>query len=218
MNNYIISCKNVSKSFKQGNTNIEVLKNVNFQLENSSSVGVLGPSGSGKTTFLHILAGLDSPSSGEILFNDSNLNRLSDDKRAFIRNKEIGFVYQFHHLLPEFTALENVSIPMLINGVKKEKAFRKGIELLKKVNLEHRSTHKPSEMSGGERQRVAIARSLSNSPSCLFMDEPTGDLDAYNANLITEVILNLVKEFNISLIVATHDDNFSNKLDKTFNL
>ena len=133
----------------------------------------MGPSGSGKTTFLHILAGLDSPSSGEILFKESNLHRLSDDKRAFIRNKEIGFVYQFHHLLPEFTALENVSIPMLINGVKKEKAFRKGIELLKKVNLEHRSTHKPSEMSGGERQRVAIARSLSN--SCLLYTSDAAD-------------------------------------------
>ena len=218
MSKYIFRCKNVSKSFEQGTNNVEVLQNINFQLENSSSLGVFGPSGSGKTTFLHILAGLDSPSSGEILFNNENLNRLSDDRKAFIRNKEIGFVYQFHHLLPEFTAVENVTIPMLISGMEREEAFGKGIELLEKVNLKHRSAHKPAEMSGGERQRVAIARSFSNSPSCLLMDEPTGDLDAYNADLVTEVILNLVKDFKVSLIVATHDDSFSIKLDKTYNL
>tara|TARA_B100001013_G_scaffold342400_1_gene268308 strand:+ start:270 stop:935 length:666 start_codon:yes stop_codon:yes gene_type:complete len=218
MNNKIFKCTGISKTFKQGVNSIEVLKNINFQLENSSSAGILGPSGSGKTTLLHILAGLDSPSSGEVLFMNDNLNKISENKKAFIRNHEIGFVYQFHHLLPEFTALENVSMPMLISGSDNEDSFKKSEELLKKLNLHNRMDHKPSEMSGGERQRVAIARSLSNSPSCLIMDEPTGDLDAYNEKSVIEVILRLVEDFNVSLIIATHNDNFSKKLDKTYNL
>ena len=218
MSNNIFKCNNISKSFKQGEINIEVLENINFELKDPSFVGILGPSGSGKTTFLHILAGLDAPSEGEVFFKGRDLNSISEDKKALIRNKEIGFVYQFHHLLPEFTAVENVSIPMLIYGLDQEEAYRKSMELLEKVSLQDRSNHKPAEMSGGERQRVAIARSLSNSPSCLIMDEPTGDLDAYNAKSITEVIFSLVKDFKVSLIIATHDDSFSNKFDKTYNL
>jgi lipoprotein-releasing system ATP-binding protein len=143
---------------------------------------------------------------------------LNDKERASIRNKEIGFVYQFHHLLPEFTALENVSLPMLISGLKMEEAIEKSSRLLKKVNLENRMDHKPSELSGGERQRVAVARSLSNSPSCLIMDEPTGDLDAHNALKVSNTILELSDEFNISLIIATHDVSLSSRTKKIFNL
>ena len=218
MSKLIFKCSNISKSFYQGNKTVEVLKNIDFTLEQSTSVSIVGPSGSGKTTFLNVLSGLDSPSTGEVFYKEKDINKLNDKERASIRNKEIGFVYQFHHLLPEFTALENVSLPMLISGLNMEEANEKSSRLLKKVNLENRMDHKPSELSGGERQRVAVARSLSNSPSCLIMDEPTGDLDAYNALKVSNTILELSDEFNISLIIATHDVSLSSRTKKIFNL
>jgi len=218
MSKLIFKCSNISKSFYQGNKTVEVLKNIDFTLEQSTSVSIVGPSGSGKTTFLNVLSGLDSPSAGKVFYKEKDINNLNDKERASIRNKEIGFVYQFHHLLPEFTALENVSLPMLISGLKMEEAIEKSSRLLKKVNLENRMDHKPSELSGGERQRVAVARSLSNSPSCLIMDEPTGDLDAYNALKVSNTILELSDEFNISLIIATHDVSLSSRTKKIFNL
>ena len=218
MSKLIFKCSNISKSFYQGNKTVEVLKNIDFTLEQSTSVSIVGPSGSGKTTFLNVLSGLDSPSTGKVFYKEKDINKLNDKERASIRNKEIGFVYQFHHLLPEFTALENVSLPMLISGLNMEEANEKSSRLLKKVNLENRMDHKPSELSGGERQRVAVARSLSNSPSCLIMDEPTGDLDAYNALKVSNTILELSDEFNISLIIATHDVSLSSRTKKIFNL
>ena len=218
MSELIFKCSNISKSFDQGNKTVEVLKNIDFTLEQSTSVSIVGPSGSGKTTFLNVLSGLDSPSTGKVFYKEKDINKLNDKERASIRNKEIGFVYQFHHLLPEFTALENVSLPMLISGLKMEEAIEKSSRLLKKVNLENRMDHKPSELSGGERQRVAVARSLSNSPSCLIMDEPTGDLDAHNALKVSNTILELSDEFNISLIIATHDVSLSSRTKKIFNL
>ena len=214
MSKLIFKCSNISKSFYQGNKTVEVLKNIDFTLEQSTSVSIVGPSGSGKTTFLNVLSGLDSPSAGKVFYKEKDINNLNDKERASIRNKEIGFVYQFHHLLPEFTALENVSLPMLISGLNMEEANEKSSRLLKKVNLENRMDHKPSELSGGERQRVAVARSLSNSPSCLIMDEPTGDLDAYNALKVSNTILELSDEFNISLIIATHDVSLSSRTKK----
>ena len=218
MSDLIFKCSNISKSFDQGNKTVEVLKNIDFTLEQSTSVSIVGPSGSGKTTFLNVLSGLDSPSTGKVFYKEKDIHNLNDKERASIRNKEIGFVYQFHHLLPEFTALENVSLPMLISGLKMEEAIEKSSRLLKKVNLENRMDHKPSELSGGERQRVAVARSLSNSPSCLIMDEPTGDLDAHNALKVSNTILELSDEFNISLIIATHDVSLSSRTKKIFNL
>jgi len=218
MSKLIFKCSNISKSFYQGNKTVEVLKNIDFTLEQSTSISIVGPSGSGKTTFLNVLSGLDSPSAGKVFYKEKDINNLNDKERASIRNKEIGFVYQFHHLLPEFTALENVSLPMLISGLKMEEAIEKSSRLLKKVNLENRMDHKPSELSGGERQRVAVARSLSNSPSCLIMDEPTGDLDAHNALKVSNTILELSDEFNISLIIATHDVSLSSRTKKIFNL
>ncbi len=218
MSDLIFKCSNISKNFDQGNKTVEVLKNIDFSLEQSTSVSIVGPSGSGKTTFLNVLSGLDSPSAGKVFYKEKDINNLNDKERASIRNKEIGFVYQFHHLLPEFTALENVSLPMLISGLNLEEANEKSSRLLKKVNLENRMDHKPSELSGGERQRVAVARSLSNSPSCLIMDEPTGDLDTYNALKVSNIILELSDEFNISLIIATHDLSLSSRTKKIFNL
>ena len=218
MNKAIFKCSDISKTFTQGKNKVEVLKNINFSLDKSSRVAIIGPSGSGKTTFLNILSGLDTPSGGKVLYKDRDLNKVDEKEKALIRNKEIGFVYQFHHLLPEFTALENISLPMLISGLSKDKAHKKSLDLLRRVNLDHRANHKPSELSGGERQRVAVARSLSNSPSCLIMDEPTGDLDSNNARLVIDVILELVQEFDISLVIATHDNSLSSKMDKTFEL
>ncbi len=218
MNKPIFKCSDISKTFTQGKNKVEVLKGINFSLDKSSRVAIIGPSGSGKTTFLNILTGLDTPSEGKVFYNNEDLNKLDEKQKAIMRNKEIGFVYQFHHLLPEFTAIENIALPILIGGLTKNKAYAKSLDLLKRVNLENRANHKPSELSGGERQRVAVARSLSNSPTCLIMDEPTGDLDSNNARLISDVILELVEEFKISLVIATHDTSLSRRMDKTFEL
>ena len=218
MNKPIFKCSDISKTFTQGKNKVEVLKGINFSLDKSSRVAIIGPSGSGKTTFLNILTGLDTPSEGKVFYNNEDLYKLDEKQKAIMRNKEIGFVYQFHHLLPEFTAIENIALPILIGGLTKNKAYAKSLDLLKRVNLENRANHKPSELSGGERQRVAVARSLSNSPACLIMDEPTGDLDSNNARLISDVILELVEEFKISLVIATHDTSLSRRMDKTFEL
>jgi len=218
MNNLLFKGSKICKNFNQGDVVIEVLKNIDFSLEKSSSVAITGPSGSGKTTLLNVLSGLDSLTSGEIIFKENDIHNLGEKEKALMRNKEIGFVYQFHHLLPEFTALENVSLPMQISGIDREEALEKSSHILKKVNLNNRSNHKPSELSGGERQRVAVARALSNSPSCLIMDEPTGDLDIYNALNIVETILELSQELKISLIIATHDVSLSSKMDRIFSL
>ena len=218
MSEVILECSNVSKEFIQGEKVIKVLNEVQFKLNKGSSLAVLGPSGSGKTTLLHILAGLDAPTTGEITFNNHNLNNLDLNKIAYIRNKYMGFVYQSHHLLPEFDAIENVSLPIIISGASKKEAIDKSTDLLVRVGLEKRLLHRPGELSGGERQRVAVARSLANSPSCLIMDEPTGDLDNKNANLIVKLILDLVEEEKLSLVIATHDINLANNLSNSLNL
>ena len=214
----MLECSNVSKEFIQGEKVIKVLNEVQFKLNKGSSLAVLGPSGSGKTTLLHILAGLDAPTTGEITFNNHNLNNLDLNKIAYIRNKYMGFVYQSHHLLPEFDAIENVSLPIIISGALKKEAIDKSTDLLVRVGLEKRLLHRPGELSGGERQRVAVARSLANSPSCLIMDEPTGDLDNKNANSIVKLILDLVEEEKLSLVIATHDINLANNLSNSLNL
>lgn len=218
MSKKILRCSNLYKHFKQGSKTIEILNDINFELEESSAVAVVGPSGSGKTTLLNILSGLDSPTSGKVFFNEQDIAEISQDKKSLIRNKEIGFVYQFHHLLPELTASENVGLPALISGSNYIDTLKRSNDLLKKLNLDHRVNHKPSELSGGERQRVAVARALSNSPSCLIMDEPTGDLDTENAQQISDIILELRVEFCVSLLVATHDVLLSSRMDRVFKL
>ena len=218
MNSYIYRCLNISKSFKQGNMCIEVLRSINFSLETSKSLAILGSSGSGKTTLLHLLAGLDIATSGNILYKEKEIGNLDVDKRAIFRNKEMGFVYQFHHLLPEFDAMENVALPIQMAGSNVEKAQREAKELLNQVGLSKRFNHLPGQLSGGERQRVAVARALANSPACLIMDEPTGDLDLKNAKTTVDLIINIVKERSLSLIIATHDMNLANRLDDTLHL
>lgn len=214
----LFECIDVSKTFTIDKSPIEALKKVNFDISLNSSLGIIGPSGCGKSTLLNLLAGLDDPSSGKVIYKGSYISSMTNDERAIWRNEDLGFVYQFHHLLPEFTALENVSMSLQISGVSKSYSFERSEEILEKVGLKERINHLPSELSGGERQRVAIARSMVNEPTCLIMDEPTGDLDTNNASIIIDLILNLIESKDISLILATHDMVFANLLDNIIDL
>ena len=214
----LFECIDVSKTFTIDKSPIEALKRVNFDISLNSSLGIIGPSGCGKSTLLNLLAGLDDPSSGKIIYKGSYISSMTNDERAIWRNEDLGFVYQFHHLLPEFTALENVSMSLQISGVSKSNSFERSEKILEKVGLKERINHLPSELSGGERQRVAIARSMVNEPTCLIMDEPTGDLDTNNASIIIDLILNLIESKDISLILATHDMVFANLLDNIIDL
>ena len=218
MSNLLYSCKNINKLYRQPVKDVEVIQNLNLSLDKGSTLGLVGPSGCGKTTLLNILAGVDIATSGEVCFLDLNFSTLDSDSRATLRNKEIGFVYQFHHLLPELSSQENVALPMMMSGINKEKAMSRASELLEKVQLNNKGSNRPGELSGGERQRVAIARSLSNKPSCLLMDEPTGNLDTTNAEIITDLLLHLVKHEEVSLIVATNDLSLASRLDQILNL
>ena len=214
----LFECIDVSKTFTIDKSPIEALKKVNFDISLNSSLGIIGPSGCGKSTLLNLLAGLDNPSSGKVIYKGNCISSMTNDERAIWRNEDLGFVYQFHHLLPEFTALENVSMSLQISGVSKSYSFERSEEILEKVGLKERINHLPSELSGGERQRVAIARSMVNEPTCLIMDEPTGDLDTNNASIIIDLILNLIESKDISLILATHDMVFANLLDNIIDL
>jgi len=218
MSNPLYNCKNINKLYRQPVKDVEVIQNLNLSLDKGSTLGLVGPSGCGKTTLLNILAGIDTVTSGEVCFLDLNFSTLDSDSRATLRNKEIGFVYQFHHLLPELSSQENVALPMMMSGINKDQAMSRASELLAKVQLNNKVSNRPGELSGGERQRVAIARSLSNKPSCLLMDEPTGNLDTTNAEIITDLLLELVKHEEVSLIVATHDLSLASRLDQILNL
>lgn len=180
----LLICEHLSKVYQEGALSTQVLKDVCFSINESEMMAIVGSSGSGKSTLLHLLGGLDTPSEGEVIFRGQHINRLSSDQRAAIRNKDLGFIYQFHHLLPDFTALENVAMPLLIGGMNKSEAFDRATKMLDAVGLAHRSGHRPSELSGGERQRVAIARALVNQPALVLADEPTGNLDLRNADAI----------------------------------
>ena len=218
MNSALYDCQNVYKLYRHPVKDVEVIQDLNLSLDKGSTLSLVGPSGCGKTTLLNILAGLDLATSGEVSFLGSDLSSLDSDARATLRNKEIGFVYQFHHLLPELSSQENVALPMLMSGLNKEKSMKRALDLMEKVHLSSKASNRPGELSGGERQRVAIARSLSNNPSCLLMDEPTGNLDTSNAEIIINLLLELVKEEGVSLIVATHDLSLAGRLDETLNL
>ena len=218
MSSNLYQCKKINKLYHQPVTDLEVIKDLDLSLDKGSTLSLVGPSGCGKTTLLNILAGLDLATSGEVSFLGSDLSSLDSDSRATLRNKEIGFVYQFHHLLPELSSEENVALPMLMHGRHKDEAMERAAKLLERVQLSKKKASRPGELSGGERQRVAIARSLSNNPSCLLMDEPTGNLDTSNAEIITNLLLELVKQEKVSLIIATHDLSLAGRLDETLNL
>ena len=218
MNNDLINCVNINKTFDQADEQLTVLSNLSFSVKEGESIGLTGVSGCGKSTLLHILAGLDLPDSGEVNFNGKDIVLLDRDDRATFRNKNIGFVYQFHHLLPEFSAIENVALPLWLSGKSKENSLKEAKDILDKVDLKAKEDSKPNQLSGGERQRVAIARSIINKPSSILMDEPTGNLDSKNVDNFMNLVIDLSQDLNISLIIATHDNNVSSRLDRLLNL
>ena len=217
MNN-IIECQSLGFSYLEGNKETTILNNLDFILSPGETVAVLGKSGCGKSTLLNLIGGLEKPSSGSVLINGINISEINEESRTQLRAKTFGFVYQFHHLLNDFSALYNVCLPLLIKGDNKSSALAYSEELLTKVGLEHRINHKPSELSGGERQRVAVARAIVSNPECLLADEPTGNLDAECSGEILELILELNKNNTLSLLVVTHDHEIANKMDRIVTL
>ena len=218
MNDDLISCIDLNKAYNQADDYLTVLSNLSFSVKEGERIGLTGVSGCGKSTLLHILAGLDLPDSGEVNFKGKNIVLLDRDDRATFRNKNIGFVYQFHHLLPEFSAIENVAFPLWLSGESKDNSLTEAKDVLDKVDLKSKEDSKPSQLSGGERQRVAIARSIINKPSSILMDEPTGNLDNNNVDNFMNLVLDLSQDLNISLLIATHDNNVSSRLDRLLNL
>ena len=214
----VIECKNISKQFADGELKTNVLSDVNLSVQKGDRIAIIGSSGSGKSTLLHLLGGLDKPTSGSIKVHGQDINRLSVKTLSQLRNQSLGFVYQFHHLLPEFSAIENVAIPLIIGGTKPKKAEQQAEDLLIKVGLSHRLVHKPSELSGGERQRAALARALITQPDCLLADEPTGNLDHRTAQGIFDLILELNESLGTALVIVTHDIELASQMGKMLTL
>ncbi|MBC3767014.1 lipoprotein-releasing ABC transporter ATP-binding protein LolD [Neptunicella marina] len=214
----LLSCTNLSKSYNDGTSQVDVLKQVNFSLQSGEQVAILGNSGSGKSTLLHILGALDSPTEGQVTFQQQDIFAFSAKQQAQFRNQHLGFVYQMHHLLPEFSAIENVAMPLLIGKQSSSKAKKSAQNMLDRVGLSHRLEHKPSQLSGGERQRVAIARALVTNPSIVLADEPTGNLDDKTGQSIYELIRELKQDFQTSFVIVTHDQKLASKLDKIWQL
>lgn len=211
-NNILLQCDNLCKRYQEGSVQTDVLRNVTFNVQPGEMTAIVGSSGSGKSTLMHLLGGLDTPTSGDVLFDGKSLNAMSSAAKAALRNRELGFIYQFHHLLPDFSALENVAMPLLIAKTAKAQAQARAAQMLKAVGLEHRAAHRPSELSGGERQRVAIARALVNNPRLVLADEPTGNLDARNADAIFDLLNELNQKQGTAFLVVTHDLHLAKRL------
>lgn len=218
MNNVVIQCRKLSKSFHDGNTSVDVLKDLDFDIHDGERIAIVGPSGSGKSTLLQLLGGLDRATSGQVLIDGTDWNGLSEKNRCMLRNRQLGFVYQFHHLLPEFTALENTSMPLLLADRSADESLQRARAILEKVGLASREQHKPSQLSGGERQRVAIARALVHQPRCVFADEPTGNLDQATAARVFDLMLELNEQGNTALVIVTHDRQLAERMDRVMTL
>ena len=209
----LIKTIDLCKSYQEGKVSTEVLRSINFNIMPKTMNAIIGSSGSGKSTLLHLLGGLDTASSGDILFNSQSISQLSESQKANLRNKEIGFVYQFHHLLSDFNALENIAMPLMIAGINHKQSYEHAYEMLESINLLHRAKHRPSELSGGERQRIAIGRALINNPSIVMADEPTGNLDQNTAESIFELLINLNQKHGTAFLVVTHDLTLAQKME-----
>ncbi len=214
----ILECRSLSFNYGDGNSKTSVLKNLDFRVKTEERIAIIGQSGCGKSTLLNLLAGLDMPSDGEVLIDNKNIANMKERQRTELRAKNLGFVYQFHHLLKDFSAIYNTALPLLINDFDKNEALTKAENILKKVGLESRTNHKPSELSGGERQRVAIARAMITEPACLLADEPTGNLDERNAKDILDLIIELNSNQHTALLIVTHDLSIANKMSRQLEL
>jgi lipoprotein-releasing system ATP-binding protein len=218
MNEPILHASNVYKAFQQGKNKVAVLNNITLLIPAQQTIAIVGASGSGKSTLLHLLGGLDAPTEGKILIAGQDVTQLSDQARSALRNQHLGFVYQFHHLLAEFSAIENVAMPLLIQGETKVRAHVRAADMIKQVGLIQRLHHRPGELSGGERQRIAIARAMVTQPACLLADEPTGNLDQHNARLVLDLMLELNAIYHTALIIVTHDMTLAAKMNQTYSL
>jgi len=219
MSEIILKAENIYKSFKTvKKVQLDILKGISLEIKPEKITVIIGASGAGKSTLLHLLGALDRPDSGEVFYADNNIFKLSDERLAKFRNKNISFIFQFHHLLPEFTALENVAIPQMINGTSLKDASEKSKKLLGTVGLGERTEHKPAELSGGEQQRVAVARALANNPQIIFADEPTGNLDSTNSEEIHKLIVELKEKYSKTFVIVTHNQNLVNLADKVYEI
>lgn len=214
MSNAVLRCQKLGKIFHDGDKPLRILDNIDFHLNTGERVAIVGPSGSGKSTLLHLLGGLDKPSFGDVFLFEQRLNTVSEAKRCALRNQYLGFVYQFHHLLPEFNALENVAMPLLLAGIAYEAAYAKAYDCLSDVGLAGRASHRPAALSGGERQRVAIARAIVHQPACILADEPTGNLDSNTALQVFDCMMALHAKQQTAFVVVTHDQNLASKMDR----
>ncbi len=214
----LIQCRQLGKSYREGSGILRVLHDINLEVQAGERLAIIGASGSGKSTLLNLLGGLDEPGTGSVLIEGRDFSHMKEAERCRIRNRQLGFIYQFHHLLPEFSALENVAMPLLIDGFEAERASRLAVAALQEMGLEQRLHHKPGELSGGERQRAAIARALIHTPKCILADEPTGNLDRRNAQQVIDIIAALNQSHNTALIIVTHDMHIAEKMDRILEL